>query len=49
MPETVSMRKMRALVKVKQFMAGLDRSGQTDNMRRRVNEVNEKIAQAERM
>ncbi len=45
----VDEKKMRApLVKAKQFMAGLDQSGQTDNMRRRVNEVNEKIAQAEK-
>ena len=45
----VDEKKMRSpLVKAKQFMAGLDRSGQTDNMRRRVNEVNEKIAQAEK-
>lgn len=45
----VDEKKMRApLSKAKQFMSGLDRSGQTDNMRRRVNEVNEKIAQAEK-
>ena len=45
----VDEKKMRApLVKARKFMSGLDQSGQSDNMRRRVNEVNEKIAQAEK-